>query len=118
LDSSKATLTRRASENGKVVPIASSEWAFASCAKVPFPGEPDPHQICLKPGFDPAYLYELVYTAKDPLVLGIGFAATRDLNSFFRYAAQDETGAANPVAGKISYAISQGESQSGNFLRS
>jgi len=34
--------------------------------------------------FDPAYLYELTYTAKDPLVLGIGFAATRDINAFFK----------------------------------
>jgi len=37
------------------------------------------------------------------------FAGVRDLNSFFRYAAQDENGAANPVAGKISHAISTGE---------
>ena len=85
LDTAKATLTRRASENTVVMPIASSEWAFADCTKVPFPGTPDPGKVCLKGGFDPQYLYELVYTAKDPLVLGIGYAATRDLNSFLRY---------------------------------
>ena len=72
----------------------------------------------LKAGFDPAYLYELVFTAKDPLVLGIGFAATRDLNSFLRYAEKDDEGNANPVAKKISWAVSQGNSQSGNFIRS
>ena len=43
----------------------------------------------MKGGFDPAYLYELVYTAKDPPVLGIGLAATRDIVSFFRYAERD-----------------------------
>ena len=84
-DTSKATLTRRASEDGKVVPLRSADWAFADCSKTPFPGKPDPRKICLKGGFNPAYLYELVYTAKDPKVYGIGFAATRDLNSYLRY---------------------------------
>jgi Alpha/beta hydrolase domain len=121
LETSKATLTRRASEGSAVVPIRSADWAFADCSKAPFPGTPDAAKICLKGGFDPAYLYELVYTAKDPPVLGIGFAATRDLNAFFRYAAHDDAGGqafANPVAGKIGFAIARGSSQSGNFLRS
>ena len=69
-------------------------------AKTPFPGKPDPRKVCLKGGFNPAYLYELVYTAKDPKVYGIGFAATRDLNSYLRYGAQDDTGAANPLRGR------------------
>ena len=34
-------------------------------------------------------------------VLGIGFAATRDINAFFRSAAKDDVGFANPVAGKV-----------------
>ncbi|HEY6343559.1 MAG TPA: alpha/beta hydrolase domain-containing protein [Bryobacteraceae bacterium] len=118
LDTSKATLTRRASEGSAVVPLKSTDWAFADCGKTAFPGTPDPGKICVKGGFDPAFLYELVYTAKDPLVLGIGYAATRDLNAFFRYADHDATGAANPVAGKTSYAVARGSSQSGNFLRS
>jgi alpha/beta hydrolase family protein len=118
LDTSKATLTRRAAEGREIIPIRSSDWAFADCGTVPFPGKPDPDKVCLKNGFDPAYLYELVYTAKDPLVLGIGFAATRDLTSFFRYAAKDDSGTANPVAGKVTHALARGDSQSGNFLRS
>jgi hypothetical protein len=118
LDTSKATLTRRASEHGKIVPMSSADWAFADCSEVPFPGKPDPRKLCLKGGFDPAYLYELVYTAKDPKVYGIGFAATRDLNSFLRYGDKDDTGAANPLRGRITAIVSQGNSQSGNFLRS
>ena len=55
------------------MPVVPSDWAFADCATTPFPGTPDPKQLCLKDGFDPAYLYELSYTARDPLVLGIGF---------------------------------------------
>jgi Alpha/beta hydrolase domain len=118
LDTSKATLTRRASEGSAVFPLRSADWAFADCSKQPFPGTPDPRKICLKGGFNPAYLYELVYTAKDPKIYGIGFAATRDLNSYLRYGMQDDTGTANILGGKITSTVSQGNSQSGTFLRS
>ena len=118
LDTSKATLHRRMSDSGPNTAIAGADWAFADCAKVPFPGTPDPSKICAKAGFDSAALYELVFIAKDPLVLGIGYAATRDLNSFLRNAAKDDAGTANPVAGQIRFGIAEGNSQSGNFLRS
>jgi hypothetical protein len=42
LDTSEATLTRRTSENSQVVPLHSSDWAFADCTQTPFPGRPDP----------------------------------------------------------------------------
>ena len=57
-------------------------------------------QICLKGGFNAAKLYQVVYTAKDPYPLGIGFAAWRDLGSFFKYAAADDAGTPNPLAGR------------------
>ncbi len=117
-DTSKARLTKRSAENGAATPVASARWAFADCGKTPFPGVPDPNKICLKDGFDPSGLYEVVYVAKDPLVLGIGYAATRDLNSFLRYAEKDDDGTPNPVAGRISWAIGTGNSQSGNFVKS
>ncbi len=117
LDTSKASLSRRASSTALPVAIASEAWAFADCTQTAFPGTPDPSKICAKEGFDPAYEYELVFTAKDPLVLGIGFAATRDLNSFLRYAEKDDAGTANPVAKQIRWALSKGSSQSGNFIR-
>jgi hypothetical protein len=122
LDTAAATLVSAVSETpmgvkSGVVKIASIDWAFANCEKTPFPGVPDPAHICLKNGFNPSLLYELQYTAKDPLVLGIGFAATRDLNSFFRYETRDDAGTANPVAGAIRWGVSEGSSQSGTFLR-
>jgi hypothetical protein len=122
LDTSKATLISALSETAEgvksgVVKIASTDWAFASCETTPFPGTPDPKSVCLKNGFDPTRLYELQYTVKDPLVLGIGFAATRDLNSFFRYEKADTVGTPNPVAGQVRWGISEGSSQSGAFLR-
>jgi len=114
LDTTQATLTKRASEEGAIIPIAGSEWTFGDCSQTAFPGKADANKICLKGGFDPAYLYELRYTAKDPLVLGIGFAATRDINAFFRHAAPGE---GNPVANVIKHIIAQGISQSGNFIK-
>jgi hypothetical protein len=123
LDTTKATLTTHASETiegviGGTQTIRSADWAWARCgAANPFPGTPDPTHICLRNGFDPALLYQLVFTAKDPPVLGIGFAAFRDVASFFRNAKQDDEGTPNPVAGAVSWVISRGRSQSGNFLR-
>jgi hypothetical protein len=50
-------------------------------------------------------------------VLGIGLAATRDLVSFLRHESEDGTGTPNPVEGLIRHAVSIGNSQSGNFIR-
>jgi hypothetical protein len=123
LDTRQASLSTHMSEtmDGKVsgeAQIPASDWAWAKCtADHPFPGTPDPTQICLKSGFDPKLLYQVVFTAKDPLVLGIGFAAFRDVGIFFKTAKADDTGTPNPLAGGITWSISRGVSQSGNFLR-
>lgn len=103
-------------KSGTIV-VPRSDWALADCRTVPFPGTPDPSRLCLRGGFDPSRLYELVYTARDPLVLGIGLAATRDLVSFLRHEKQDMAGTANPVAGLVRHTVSIGNSQSGNFIR-
>jgi hypothetical protein len=116
LDTARATLTRRVSEDGAVVPLAAGAWAFADCRKAPFPGTPDQTRVSVKGGFDPAYLYELVYTAKDPPVLGVGLAATRDVVSSFRHADKDGV-KDNPVRAKVTHVVAQGISQAGNFVR-
>lgn len=118
LDTTKAQLLRRTAQNAPQVTLSPSDWAFADCKTKPFPGSPDPTEICIKGGADPSSEYVVVYTAKDPLVLGIGFAATRDLNAFLRYAEKDNAGNPNPVAKQIKWAIAQGSSQSGVFIRS
>src|SRR5882762_2535035 len=119
LDTTKAKLISIAHENNLGVPtgvveIGSSDWAFASCATTPFPGTPSSTQICLRTGFDPNLAYELVYTAKDPLVLGVGMAAMRDVVSFFRNAG---AAAGNPVGGAIKWVIGYGISQSGRYTK-
>jgi hypothetical protein len=79
-----ATLTRRVHQDDPKELIPNSDWAFADCSTVPFPGVPDTKKVCLKGNFDSNHIYELLYTAKNAMVLGIGFAATRDFVSFLR----------------------------------
>jgi hypothetical protein len=50
-------------------------------------------------------------------MLGVGLAATLDIVSFFRHEKVDASGTPNPVAGVVEHAISIGDSQSGNFIR-
>ncbi|WP_457329859.1 alpha/beta hydrolase domain-containing protein [Rhizobacter sp. P5_C2] len=113
------SLTRRLNDTDARVAIPPSDWKFADCdaAARPFPGTPDGSKVCLKGGFDPAWLYELVYVAKDPKVMGVGLAALRDTVSFFRHQAADADGVANPLGGRITHAIGQGTSQSGNAMK-
>jgi hypothetical protein len=99
--------------------IPNSDWKFCGGGTfaAPQPVTGLPVRLCLKNGFDPAKLYQLAYTVKDPYVLGVGTLAFRDVQSFFRYEAADDFGTANPVAGAVKWAIIRGSSQSGNFTR-
>jgi hypothetical protein len=62
-------------------------------------------------------IYEFIYTAKDPIVYGLGLASMRDLVSFMRYDASPR----NPLAldGKsiIKTAIGFGASQTGRTMK-
>jgi hypothetical protein len=123
-DNSGATLTTHTHEtiNGVITvgeTIPNSDWKFCGGGTfaTPLPVTTLPVNVCMKNGFDPAKLYQLVYTVKDPYVLGAGTAAFRDVAAFFRYEAQDDFGAPNPLAGLIKWAIIRGSSQSGNFTR-
>jgi hypothetical protein len=97
-------------------PIPSSQWAWAYCP-TGWPGTPNPNWICLNGAtFNPSLEYEMVYTAANPLVLGVGFAAFRDLASFLRYGSTAPGGGANPIAGTVSKALTIGGSQSAAFI--
>lgn len=117
-DTRRARLFYQASDQGIVTDLPPSDWAFADCRTVPFPGTPDPTRLCLRGGFDRAKAYTLIYQGKDPKVLGVGFAAVRDLNAFLRSGIADDAGNPNPVAGLVRWTIVTGTSQSGNFIRS
>jgi hypothetical protein len=124
-DNTSATLTTHTKETlngtitvGSVIPNSNWKFCGGGTFAAPTPVTTLPVQVCLaSPGFDPTLLYQLVYAVKDPYVLGAGTAAFRDVGSFFRYAAADDFGTANPIAGTISKAVIRGVSQSGNFTR-
>jgi hypothetical protein len=74
----------------------------------------DPRTIKLAEGKPkPGFLYEFTYQGTRPKVLGLGFAATRDVVSFLRY---DEAALA-ATGGPISHALAIGFSQAGRYLR-
>ncbi|SNS94718.1 Tannase and feruloyl esterase [Geodermatophilus pulveris] len=75
--------------------------------------------ICVDGGFRPGNVYELGYTARDPRVMGLGYAATRDVVSFLRHGTVDADGDANPLAagGGVTHVLGQGISSSGMYLR-
>jgi len=68
--------------------------------------------------FVPNDIYEFAYTAKDPTVNGIGFAAVRDWNAWLRYETKDDQNPPtfNPLAGDIERIYTEISSQPGRFL--
>ena len=71
--------------------------------------------LVLKTGFEPGRFYELVYTAKNPGVGGVGFAAIRDTISWLKYGGNVEGFPTETTHLQRAYAF--GASQSGRFLR-
>ena len=109
-DGFRPTLTVRAREQDARVEIPAEKWSFADCeGAAPVASDT---KICLDGGFQPGRLYELIYRAKDPLVLGLSYAAMRDLGAFFR---RDP---ANPAGlGDRARTVLYGTSQSGRNIR-
>src|SRR5207247_1013073 len=68
----------------------------------------DPTHIHLTGGFQRGKIYELVYRARDPVVVGIGLAAVRDVISWARYDSRSEF--------PVTETIGAGHSQSGSLL--
>lgn len=110
------TLTIRNHQQDPRIPIPNTEWSFGACGANNEP-VPSATQICYPAGFKPGRLYEITYRAKDPLILGLGFAVTRDLGSFLRSAEKDDNGTPNPVLTPNVRTILMGQSQSGRYVR-
>ena len=120
MDTRDAVLTRRRYPYDTPQVIPSDQWSF-STVEADVGGEmqalehalvPSPRHIHLPAGFQPGWIYELVYTAKDPLVHGLGHVAVRDFISFLKYDRSD----ANPLRG-VEKAYAWGRSQTGRCLR-
>ena len=109
MDQSKATLTHRSHLDDVPDIIPASGWAY----------DADGTSISLLPNgtaFTANDIYEFSYTAKDPTVNGIGFAAVRDFNAFLRYEKADDAGAPNPLAGDVTRIYTEVSSQPGRML--
>ena len=110
LDADGGMLSVRATQDGAREAPPDLAWRYVSETEI---------EITRPAGFDGGAIYEFIYQARDPIVLGLGFAAMRDAISFLRYAETDGAGHANPLAhdGLADAAISLGISQSGRMLR-
>jgi hypothetical protein len=111
LDPARATLTVRQNQFDRRSAPADMLWRFVDERTI---------EITRPAGFDGGAIYELVYEARDPIVMGLGFAAMRDAISFLRYETADAAGNSNPLApqGRLAqHAVSIGVSQSGRYLR-
>ena len=107
LNDERYTLTVRDSALGERRTIPRDQWQFARLVGDNLVS--DANSIYLKGGFEPGKIYEVVYRAENPVVVGLGLAAVRDAISFFKYDKND--------ALAVNRAIGFGISQSGRFLR-
>jgi hypothetical protein len=100
-------LTVRDSPTGARRIIPRSDWSFARDSAGTIVA--DPRWVYMARGFQPGKIYEVVYRAKDPVVVGAGLAAVRDMMSYLKY---------NPSAlTHVTYGIGYGVSQTGRFIR-
>ena len=118
----RSTLTVRDAIDGERRPVAGDRWAFGTCPSGEASLAPSTIDLCLFDGFDPDKVYELIYPAKNPWVMGLGYAVTRDVASFLRYETADDAGTPNPLAADagaagIRRAYGLGISSTGMYLR-
>jgi hypothetical protein len=114
MDNSHGILTKRQYRWEEPIEIPRDGWSFARLenGKV----VPDPGYLYIAEGLTPGWLYDLVYTGKDPKVTGLGMAAIRDVVSFFKYEKTDMHDFMNPLKDVVEYVYAWGHSQSGRLL--
>jgi Alpha/beta hydrolase domain len=100
-----AALTERDRPDDERRPIPRAAWSF-----MPSAGGAASTEITLAGGFKPGRIYELTYTARDPMVVAAGMAGIRDLLSYLRN---------NPLVGAPApqASIVFGISQSGRLIQ-
>jgi hypothetical protein len=70
--------------------------------------------VALDGGFEPGKIYELVYRAENPPLVGLGLLAVRDAAAWLR---SGPVSTGNPCAGALERVYVIGVSQTGRFLR-
>ncbi|HZA50968.1 MAG TPA: alpha/beta hydrolase domain-containing protein [Myxococcaceae bacterium] len=121
-DTTHSTLTVRDRQDAPTTRIASDRWAFGVCPTGQASLVLTTTDLCLFDGFQANKMYELIYPAKDPIVMGLAHAVTRDVGSFLRYQTRDDLGNPNPLAASaaevgIRRAYSSGVSSTGMYER-
>ncbi len=121
-DTTHSTLVVRDSPSSARTAIPPDRWAFGRCPTGRESLVAGTLDICLFDGFRADRLYELIYPAKNPIVMGLGHAVTRDIASFLRYDTRDAAGTPNPLASRsgqldIRRVYATGSSQTGIYLR-
>ena len=121
LDTSKATLTHRVHLDDAPQPVAA--WGSPGCTSGVcwrYVSETSIGLVNAASGAPVTFvsndIYEFAYTAKNPTVNGLGFAAVRDWNAWLRYATHDDHGTANPLAGDVQRIYTEVVSQPGRLL--
>ena len=109
-DKASATLTVKPHLTDTPSVIPASGWEYTSPAGTAI------RLLPVGTAFQQSAIYEFSYTAKDPVVLAIGFAATRDFVSFLKYADADDFGNANPLRGRAQQLYTFTVSQPARFL--
>jgi hypothetical protein len=122
LNQTESSLTVRTEVEGGKTLIPSANWAFGRCPLGRSSLEASETDVCLFGGFRSDRLYELIYPAKNPIVMGLGYAITRDLASFLRYSTKDDEGNPNPLVRNVTEvgirrAYGSGSSSTGMYLR-
>ncbi len=97
-DTARSTLTMRNGVQGARAEVRRDRWAFGRCPTGAASLVPTTTDVCLFDGLQAGQVYELTYPAKNPWVMGLGYAVTRDFASFLRNSPRDDAGNANPVA--------------------
>ncbi len=108
LDKSQATLTVRTHNADAPAGVPGDGWEYG-----------DGSSIRLLPAgnhFQQSAIYDFSYIAKNPILIGLGFAATRDLAAYLHRAASDDAGNPNPLAGDLHYVYSYAEGLPGFFM--
>ena len=113
MDDPDSTLTVRDHPNGPATEISRDKFSFVRVEDEQV--EPEPHHIHMPSGFEAGKIYQLVYNTRGSVIVGLGMASVRDINSYLKHASAE---AGNPCADNIDYAYALGISQSGRFLRS
>jgi hypothetical protein len=76
LDKNLASLSVRQKSYGKRIPLSPAEWEFSSAEIDAQSGresiKPSSTSLYLRSGYTPGHIYEFIYPAKNPLVLGLG----------------------------------------------